>query len=93
MKTDHELECIIDRLGQEMARLTSMARTGEKAVAELAHFRQSFGLAPELDLVVEFDRRGQASDQRIAELEQQLFKATVQIETMERSQPPYAFSA
>ena len=36
MKSDHELECIIDRLGQEQRRLTEIARTGEKAIAELA---------------------------------------------------------
>jgi len=68
MKSDHELECIIDRLGQEQRRLTEIARTGEKAIAELAHFRQSFGVAPEADLVAEFDRResmARATEQRL----------------------------
>ena len=62
MKSDEELQAMIDRLGQEITRLGLEAKRGEKATAELAHFRAAFGLAPEVDLVAEFDRRSEAAD-------------------------------
>ena len=72
MKTDPELESMLDRLRQEIERLRTAARAGEKARAELAHFRQSFGLAPDVDLVVEFDRRGERDTRVIQELQARL---------------------
>jgi len=77
---DLETEFIIN-MGHQVAQ-------GEKAIAELAHFRQAFGLAPDLDLVAEFDRRGELAEKRIQELQERLLDAQAQVETYERSVAP-----
>jgi hypothetical protein len=65
MSTENELTGMIAQLGAQV-------RAGQKAAAELDHFRESFALGPDVDLVTEFDWRAHRDTLTIQGLQVQL---------------------
>jgi hypothetical protein len=65
MSTENELSGMIIQPGDQV-------RAGQRAAAELAHFRESFALAPDVDLVTEFDWRAHRDTLTIQGLQVQL---------------------